>query len=156
MNMSNASSENQIAQPAMVRGVETLRQPVVEVHSTPPFEALVPPSCLRNEVKRLREELGTLTVLHTAATCSLKIVEAEAVRLQILERAAIELVQANDAHDSAIEDLRSDRPGSSTIPKGSPAFIAGDRHAKAQERFWVVARQVTEAAKPEQVQGTTQ
>ena len=32
------------------------------------------------EVVRLREELGTLTVLHTAATCSLRLAEAEPVQ----------------------------------------------------------------------------
>lgn len=86
--------------------------------------------------------------------------EAEVVGLRALEEAAIELVRASDAVATnffmELRDLRDGRTGSIAIPKDSPAAVAGDRHRKAEDQFWAIARQIVEATEARQVQGSVE
>ena len=63
---------------------------------------------------------------------------AEVKRLRAMERAAIEMVQSNDAFIVETDKLN-------TFSRDSPAYKALKRHTMAEKKVWRLARKAAEA-----------
>ncbi|KKN49375.1 hypothetical protein LCGC14_0643510 [marine sediment metagenome] len=98
---------------------------------------------LEAKVVRLQEKLGTLTVLHTAAICSLRLAEAEVVQLQAINAIV-------DNARLSRNQVPSEACSSDCEPKGV-VLIHVDRYADAEKLYALLAG-VTETVEAEPAQ----